>query len=222
MLKVLVCGEGKHDIGMSSYGGSGARENGWLQILLNRFIKIEIKIFTISRNSLVLQRKEKKKYQPLPSGHGAKALALKLRAKSEKYDLVVFMADADTKRLNEWRKKREQILDGLCRVDGVDHVPCVPMSASESWLLADAQAWEKTGLKNQTGLPKQPEKIWGQRRDPKSNHPHQYFSRICVEAGVSDSLETRVQLANLLNCKTVQKTCPNSFVAFINDIRAVC
>lgn len=149
-------------------------------------------------------------------------MASKFRAKSEGYDVVVFMADADTKKLNEWRKKRADILDGFCRVDGVDSVPCLPMSTSESWLLADAQAWDKLGLDNLAALPKQPEKIWGERKDPESNHPHQYFRRICDEAGVSDSREIRVQLADLVNCKTVQKTCPNSFVAFVNDISAAC
>ena len=219
MLRVLVCGEGKHDIGKSSDGGSGAQENGWLQILLQRLMTVKIEMVAIKRDELVLQRK---KFRPLPSGHGQKALASKLRAKSEGYDVVVFMADADTKKLNEWRKKRADILAGFCRVDGVGHASCVPMSASESWLLADAQAWNKLGLGTQAALPKQPEKIWGKRTDTESNHPHQYFRRICVEAGVSDSRETRVQLAKLLNCKTVQETCPNSFVAFVNDISAAC
>lgn len=62
MLRVLVCGEGKHDIGMSPGGRSGTWENGWLQILLQRLMTVEIEIVAIQRNALVLQRKVEKKF----------------------------------------------------------------------------------------------------------------------------------------------------------------
>ena len=141
-----------------------------------------------------------------------------MRAKREGYDVVVFMADADSNRIRVWREKRDQIVRGFSRVDGVDSAPCVPMSTSESWLLSDAEAWKQLGLFRNDVLPRRPERIWGVRMDPDGDHPHQYFRRVCATAGESDSQDTRVRLATLMNVETVRKVCPASFSTFAEDI----
>ena len=133
------------------------------------------------------------------------------------YDLVVFMADADSNKTRDWNRTRSDILDGFHRVEGPNGVPCVPMSTSESWLLADGQAWQGVGLTKLNLLPKKPETIWGARNDPQGNHPHQVFRRACGAAGVRDSRETRVNLAHSSSLARLQAACPRSFTAFIRD-----
>ncbi len=220
MTKVLVCGEGRHDVGESkrpSGKGQTMDEEGWLQAFLRRLIPNETTFVVVKRQELVLQRRQQGQHQPLPQGHGRKALAAKIRATAGDYDLIVFMADADSNKPVVWNRIRSEILDGLTRLPGANGVPCVPMSASESWLLADKQAWQGVGLKDVTMLPGRPESIWGSRENHKGNHPHQMFRRVCAAARVPDSRDTRVQLAHSSNLETLQSVCPTSFAAFVDD-----
>ena len=92
MIKVLVCGEDSHDIGTEV----PEREEGWLQPVLRKLIGDDIEIATVRRQQLVILGREKKGLQPLPPGHGVKALAGKVRATQGEYDLFVFMVDADS------------------------------------------------------------------------------------------------------------------------------
>ena len=220
MTKVLVCGEGRHDVGESkrlSGKGRTMDEEGWLQAFLRRLIPNETTFMVVPRQELVLQRRQQRQHQPLPQGHGKKALAAKIRATAGDYDLIVFMADADSNKRDVWGKKHSEILDGLTRLPGAKGVPCVPMSASESWLLADKQAWQGVGLKDVTMLPGKPESIWGPRDDPEGNRPHQVFRRVCAAARVPDSRDTRVKLAHSSDLETLRSVCPTSFVAFMDD-----
>lgn len=220
MIKVLVCGEGRHDVGEtkrpSSKAGT-AGEEGWLQAFLRRLIPAETTFVVVQRRDLVLQRRQEREYQPLPKGRGRKALASKIRAATGGYTLVVFMADADSNKRRDWDRTRSDILDGFHLVEGPNGVPCVPMSTSESWLLADGRAWRGIGLTKLNLLPNKPEQIWGSRNDPKGNHPHQVFRRACDAAGVQDSRETRVNLAHSSNLDTLRSACPTSFTAFVRD-----
>ena len=159
--------------------------------------------------------------QPLPRGHGAKALLCKLRANLGNYDVVVFMADADSNQRSVWRKKREEILSGFSKEPRGAGVACVPMSTSESWLLADPDAWRQIGLYDTSGLPRRPEVIWGRRRDPLSNHPHPFFQRLCVKAAVQDSRATRVLLAAGSKLEVWRRRCPISFRQFADDAEAI-
>ena len=220
MIKVLVCGEGRHDVGESKRPYREDRttdEDGWLQAFLRRLIPGQTTFKVVPRRELVLQRRQQRQYQPLPQGHGKKALLCKIRAKAGGYDLVVFMADADSTKRLDWRRTHSDISDGFDRLPGPNGIPCVPMSASESWLLADGQAWQGIGLTKLNLLPRKPEKIWGAPNDHKGNHPHQVFRRVCDAAGVQDSQAIRVRLAHSSNLETLRSACPTSFVAFVGD-----
>ena len=126
MIKVLVCGEGKHDVGESkrpSGDGGTTNDDGWLQAFLRRLIPLETTFVAVKRRDLVLQRRQEKKYQPLPKGHGKKALLCKIRAKAGGYDLVVFMADADSNKRRDWRRTHSDISNGFDLVPGPNGVP---------------------------------------------------------------------------------------------------
>ena len=134
---------------------------------------------------------------------------------------MVFHLDADTNQRREWTRKRKEIVKGFAQLNGVESLACVPMSTSESWLLADDQVWTDFGLTDLTLLPRRPEAIWGERNDPNGDHPHQYFRRVCVAAGVDDTREVRVQIAERTDLATLKKACPISFVSFVADVKSM-
>lgn len=218
----MVVGEGPHDVG-APWWDKNARElkvaPGWLQGLISRLAD-NIEITAIRREELPLSTRDLKRHRPLPGGHGARALLAKLKARAEGYDIVIFMADADTKDDKAWFGKRELVLDGFSRVDGPPGVACMPKSASESWLMADFASWEILGLPDEHLLPKAPEEIWGEKSDPNSDRPHNLFARICVAAGVDDSRETRASLSGTASLAEIAARCPISFVAFRADLEA--
>jgi hypothetical protein len=208
MIKVLLCGEGPHDVGHNG-------DWGWLQMITKRLINRRLAFSKRSRAELVLLPKDEKKYKPFPPGHGRRALLAKRIAVNEGYDVVIFMADADTNKVREWREKHQQIIAGFKRIDNVlASIACLPMSASESWLLADHKAWKKLGLVEKADLPSHPEQIWGDKRDPNGNYPHRLFARVCAKAGVDDDRATRVEVASGIDLRVLVGKCPVSFAPF--------
>ena len=218
MIRVLLCGEGPHDVGEFLPDGTSVSD-GWLQPLLRNLIPGEVEFVVAPRQALQRLPRPAGSFRPLPKGHGGKALAAMVRASVGNYDLVVFMVDADSTRKREWSRKRTQILGGFSKIHGPAGVACVPMSASESWLLSDADAWHQLGLDDLEVLPTKPERIWGERRVPTSNHPHQFFRRVCAATDVPDSQATRTQIATDSTPDTLTSRCPVSFAAFADDTR---
>ena len=224
-MKILVCGEGDHDSGANRCSGR-ARDyrdlDGWIQVILRKFIPEHGDIsFVVLRRSQLISLPRSGHMRRMPKWHGKKALYAMEAATAEECDLVVFMVDADSNSDKEWRRKRQEILDGFreagCPVPGV---ACVPMSASESWLLSDRTAWVAVGLPANSSLPANPERIWGNRNSPGSNHPHQYFRRTCQAAERADDRQTRCEIAENSDLVVLVAKCPNSFVAFRNDLTA--
>jgi len=129
------------------------------------------------------------------------------------------MADTDIVDDTDWDEHHAWIIDGFSRIpDGPAGVAGLPKCASESWLLSDEAAWRQLGLEDPSELPNQPEALSGKRDDPESNHPHQRFTRVCENAGVSDSRETRVEVAEHSTMAIVARKCPKSFVAFWSEL----
>jgi len=224
-MKIMICAEGTHDMGEKAWNDktrSYSERNGWIQVLLDKAApRLRIsEVMRVRRRELVSIGKVK-----LPAGldgHGVKAFYAIRKAKREGCDAVIFMADADTKDKMEWAKKHQDIVDGFtaAETDKVG-VPCVPKAASESWLLCDDSAWLRFDDKAKIKLPPKPEELSGERSDPKSNHPHQMFKRICDECGCSDSRETRCDVANDSSIAKIKEKCPLSFNAFLDDLKAL-
>lgn len=222
-MKILICGEGKHDIGVADEwcGKSKAYVSidGWMQPLIRSIKGQEVSISIRKRRDLTLLPKVEKKFKPLPSGHGAKALMAKLAAVIGKYDAVIFMVDADTTDVARWKEIQQEILTGFSCIEGqAVGIACVPMSASESWLLADAQAWSTITNRTNLHLPSRPEEVWGARNDPTACHPHRMFANLCEQAGESDGHKIRLLLAEQIDLPTLRKNCPVSFEAFYDSL----
>jgi hypothetical protein len=219
MIRILLCGEGPHDFGRidPSSGDDRAVVDGWLQALVRRFVGGQLAFHIKPRKELILFPKDgdARKFRPLPAGHGRLALVSKLLAITSRYNAVIFMADADTSDVREWRRKYRDIRDGFARIDSsCTAITCLPKSASESWFLADEGAWQGLGLTEKKVLPRDPEEIWGDKHDPDSNYPHRFFARICGKAGVRDDRATRVDMATNSSLAVIEVKCPISFAPF--------
>lgn len=230
-MKVLLCGEGAHDVGRevwSTKKGAWETEPGWLQPLVmklasdtaaNGDIEFEIR----ERRELTLLPRIATNFKPLPSGHGKKALAAALIAKSLGAEVTVFMVDADSNNPADAEQIRCEIAEGFTAANdaslGSSGVACVPMSTSESWLLADASAWTSACGASPV-LPKHPEMLWGVRDDPDGDHPKHVFRRSAESVGLPDSPTTRGDLAANTDIGTLAACYPNSFSGFAADLKA--
>lgn len=219
----MICGEGPHDVGRIAQWSikkqSQVTQEGWLQPLLRKFCADDLEFEIVPRARLVKLPGPQK--APLPGGHGAKAYIAKFRAHSSECDAVVFMLDADTADDGEWKKKVEEVHRGFDLIDGTTiAIACVPKSTSESWLLADPQAWASLTPAN-VSLPKSPETTWGKKADPGSHHPHAIFAEACSQADLDDSTETRRTLMEATSVASLKTACPLSFGRFSDEATAL-
>lgn len=224
-MKVLVVGEGPGDIGRRDVWCPRTKDyinlEGWLQPVI-RLVRPDDTITFIAetRKGLKLQPREISQLRPLPSGHGAKALFAKRMAIVASYDVVVYLVDADSSDVSRWREIISEVQAGFDALEGeVACIACVPMSMSESWLLADARAWECCSGAPQK-LPANPESLWGGRDDPDGQHPHRVFAYVCRQAGVDDNSVTRNNLAVATDLQRLAARCPTSFPPFADALRA--
>jgi hypothetical protein len=218
-MRVLLCGEGVHEMGEPRIWDQPTKTyvstEGWMQIVARRAMTKAVEFEVRLRSDLFLDDRMEKKLGPRPKGHGRKAKIARFVAGNEEYDAVVFMVDADSNAKTDWKAVVAEINAGFAALPSVTPaVPCVPMSASESWLLADPVVWAGLGLKSAKTLPAKPEAIWGKPNDPKGNHPHPYMSRVCEAADVPDNLATRRSVATGSDLATLQKKCPLSYASF--------
>lgn len=225
-MRILLCGEGVHEMGEPRVWDDATKAyvsiEGWMQILGRRAVTKDVEFDVRLRTDLFLDDGVEKKLGVRPKGHGRKAKIARFVARNEEYDAVVFMVDADSNEKKDWKALVAEIDAGFAALDnGTPAVPCVPMSASESWLLADGAAWAKIGLKDLKMLPTKPESIWGKRDDPEGDHPHRYMSRVCDAAGLADNLTTRRELASNSDIDTLKKKCPVSYGPFHKALAAL-
>jgi hypothetical protein len=228
-MKILLCGEGQHEFGSEGEWNPRTKQResteGWMQVLV-RNLRDDAPEFSIRRRDEI-QLLSKSKFRPKLEGHADKARLARYLANNEEFDAVIFMADCDSPDRRDWVSRVEDIQSGFDALDTLDQpigtagVVCVPMSASESWLLADSDAWEALGLEDLKKLPPRPETIWGEHDDPEGDRPHRIFKRICDDADVPDNRDTRVQVMNNTAPGTLARKCPISFQPFQAAVTAL-
>ncbi len=226
-MRILLCGEGPHEFGdprvWDAQTKSFSSVEGWLQALLRNLREDDLEFEIRPRRKLQLIGN--RTLRPALKGHAEKARLARFIASNEEFDAVIFMVDTDSPDRRRWRDIVAEITSGFDNLPEIvavaAAVACVPMSASESWLLSDAEAWAALGLTDPAELPKRPETIWGERDDHEGRHPHRYFAGVCKKAGVPDNRDTRVQIATAIVPETLAARCPISFPPFAEAIAAL-
>jgi len=228
--RILLCGEGPQDIGADPYEEAGSRHmvnlEGWMQPLIRKLADCDayLDFVRFPRSRALAMPRNRAPRSDLP-GHALAAFNAMRQAVIDQCDIVVFMADNDRGKQRDrkrWREICEQVWAGFeAAGTPVCGVACIPISASEAWLLADHAAWGALGLADASDLPGvRSEAIWGERDDPDGNHPHRYFKRICRKAGQDDTAHTRNLLGEHLSLTTLEANCPVSFVPFARAMKA--
>lgn len=224
MSKILVYGEGPHEIGRSHFSkrtGSWVTTDGWLQPMVRA---LRSSAGTVEGRSLqsIVQLPGKANKTPHLSNLGKKALAAMLTAAGNNFSAVVFATDADTVVPNDRSAKVTEIEAGFAAYPGpVVGIAAVPMGMSEAWLLADPAAWAVIGATDYTHLPSHPELTWGAKDNPQSNRPKYVFARMCEANDIDDHSGTRRDIAEQSDFATVGQACPISFPPFATALSAV-
>lgn len=223
-LKVLVCGEGDHDMGKRAWDQRALEHvemDGCVQIFCRRLLpELHINFERKHRQTLIEMPRPLRRRSAIELvGHARKAAAAKAAAESDGFDAIVFMADADSKDGFVWLSKVKEVMDGFDAIPGRSiGIACVPKPSLEAWLFADARVWGARRVTS-TVIPTDPENSWGHRRDAVGGHPKQVFARLCSAAGLSNSSETRWMVARETDLVELEKVCRMSFVPFAESVR---
>ena len=100
----------------------------------------------------------------------------------------------------------------------VKRVSIVPKEMTESWLLADENAYPS--IPDEPKLPAKPEEIWGQKSDHQSNYPKNYFFRVLEQFRLSVNHDTYAEIAEKTDIEILKRCCPKSFGQFYADIQS--
>jgi hypothetical protein len=225
-VKVLLCAEGPHDMGLSEWcdrSRAYRTVEGWMQPVIRKLVTGDCELVFRCRRRTDLIRQPGDRSRAPKGGHAEKAFYAMRIAKTEGADMLVFMVDNDRGKRDRqrWQTICQDIWRGFDAAGNpVPAAACIPVSASESWLLADADAWMACGLPETHAamLPGDPEAIWGQRDDPRSQHPHHYFDAVCAAAGHIKGVHGRNILAERLGIDAVKGKCPISFKPFADAV----
>jgi hypothetical protein len=223
-IRVYLVGEGTNDI------GSLARESmyqepvadGFLQPVLRRFTTCDV-VF-VGRQIKTLGRERIRGVSEALSRKGHQARSL---AGYEHADVVVVALDVDrtgSERASQREADRRiasfraDIESGFVAAGGeVKTVVATPCRTIEAWALADTEAASQVAGADPGVLPRRPEELWGNPRDPNSNHPKCVFTKLF---GGSVATRQYAEIAEQANLDTLATRCPKSFAPFAADVRA--
>ena len=224
MTRILLYGEGRHDIGREDWDKRNSRwvpSDGWLQPIIRNIRGPGDELEARALKDLVLLPSGKVPVSHL-SALGRKALAAALRAETDGFAAVVLVTDTDSVSPIDHATKIEDMDTGFEAYAGpVATVAGSPMGMSEAWLLSDAAAWTSLGATDHSERPAHPEQSWGHADDPESGRPKFVFGRMCKKNGLADHSGTRADVADGSDPQEISAKCPISFPPFATSIGAL-
>jgi dihydrofolate reductase len=158
--------------------------------------------------------------EPHARGEHAQARIARKLASRDTCGLVL-LRDNDQSDRRAHGDRRGAIERGFAEADARGHrAPAVlglAIECIEAWGLADADAWRHTFGKAPT-LPPDPEALWGDVRDPASNHPKSVLRRCFAEIGRSSGGNAVPQLLEHTSLDLLATRCPRGFGQFVTDL----
>jgi len=116
---------------------------------------------------------------PQPRGAAKTAARTRKAARLLQCDAIVFLTDNDRARREKGKTKRDLVVEELDKGQ-LPHAAGVAKETLEAWISADPDVLAPVSIT----ISKQPEEVWGERRDPDSEHPKHVLRRALEEAGV--------------------------------------
>ena len=218
MTRTLLCCEGYNDQGhMDFSNGQWEEVEGVVQAL----IKItepsqDFDFVTKSRKDIHNFRLQRK----VISRNKAQALRLAGLAQKEDCRYIVYHRDEDNRGFEEIYGQVEELFS-VAREHGYRCLAVIPMHMTESWLLADENAFQKAFSRKPTDpvLPKKPEETWGYKGD--DEHPKKYIERVLKHFHKRPCTEIYVEIAKNCDVDVLKRKCPIGFGAFHKDISGI-
>ena len=237
-MKMFLTGEGPTDCGRQVYDkktGQHAWEDGPVQVYIHgvapdlqidTYGKQELKALSSERKT----RRNKRSMQGL-SGHGEKAFFVAQIAAEKGYDITAMYVDADKDSgsaqkdavscQRRYDSVKGEVLAGLERGGASRPLAIVPMKMIECWILGDQNAFIRVfGKAPDPAQFKNPEFLWGNEDNPKSDYPKNRLARILAQCGRESSQDTFVMIAEASDLQTMCQTCPISFADFIKQLES--
>ena len=125
---------------------------------------------------------------------------------------------------DDHRGRRGAIERGLADAGTQGHtlpaVVALAIECIEAWALVDPDAWHRVYGKVPT-LPRHPELLWGDRRDPASNHPKSVLRRCFEEIERKPGGNAVARLLEHASLELIASRCPQGFGRFVADLRRV-
>lgn len=211
--RILILGEGATEL-----RAPGERWAGCARVLLERLFGSPPKEL-VSFDEHVLSRfrsdPELREGEPRVRGESDQARLGRKLAARDAHALVLVRDD-------DHRDRRIAIERGLAEAHAQGHVvPAVlalAIECIEAWALADPDAWLHVYGKVPR-LPPAPEALWGDVRDPASNHPKSVLRRCFEEIGRSSGSNAVTRLLEHASLERVASRCPRGFGQFVTDLR---
>jgi hypothetical protein len=208
MIRILLCGEGPTDQGRKDFvNGEYVNSDGVLQILIKKVSRIDNLIFVVkTRQELKNTVKLYKHYYGKQTVNSKK---IAIAACNEKCTHIAYHRDEDNKGLKDMYEQVQGYFEDA-KKKGINCIAIVPMHMTESWLLADKNAFPTEPLNPE--LPVKPEEVWGNKGT--NNHPKKYIERVLAQfpqykkQGLS---EAYAEIAENSNVETIRQRCPESF-----------
>lgn len=151
---------------------------------------------------------------------------LRVRGESEQAQLGRKLASRDANALvlmrdNDHRGRRTEIERGFAAARAQGHtVPAVvalAIECVEAWALADPDAWQRV-YGGVPSLPGRPEALWGDKRDPSSDHPKCVLRRCFDQINRRPGGNAVAQLLEHASLELIAERCPEGFGRFVADL----
>jgi hypothetical protein len=189
----------------------GVTDYAVIPILMKKAGKMpDLEIKWVKRDELKKMRTHRKS-DIVISGHHKMIKALAVIAEKNGCKHIAYHQDADGKYADVLRAIKSEF-DELHRFHCL---AIVPKEMIESWLLADESAYPSIPK-----LPREPEEIWGQKSDPNSDHPYNYFVRVLAQFRLPDNRDTYTEIAENTGIEVLKRRCPKSFCQFYTDMQS--
>ena len=100
----------------------------------------------------------------------------------------------------------------------------IALKMIECWLLADQDAYQNYfGLRPEKALlPKRPELIWGEKKEPKSDYPKNVMTRVLKQYHKEPGREVFIEIAKATQIRVLLEKCPISFPNFMRILKGYC
>jgi dihydrofolate reductase len=211
--RILILGEGATEL-----RAPGDRWSGCARVLLHRlFGSPSEDLLSFEEHVLSRFRRDSDLVgdEPRVRGEDEQArLARKLAAR-DSHGLVLVRDD-------DRRDRRGAVERGFeeARAEGhvVPAVLALAIECIEAWALSDPDAWLHVFGRVPT-LPAQPEVLWGNVRDPTSNHPKHVLRRCLAEIDRRPGGNAAARLLEHASLERIASACPRGFGRFVADLR---